>query len=346
MAAALLRAEAGPPSGAREGAQLYPCSAPGVKKSPGIGPQGLALGRGRAQDFRAMRIPQYLSSGRLSFSFEYFPPKTAEGEKNLFETVRRLQDLSPSFVSVTYGAGGSTREQTIEIVTRIQKEAGLTAMAHLTCVGHSRAELAAILVRLEAAGIENVLALRGDPPKGETKFTPAPGGFHYAGELAAFIHKRFHFAIGGGCYPETHPEAESPEADVRHLKEKTDAGAQFLITQLFYDNQRYWDFLKRARAAGISVPILPGIMPIVDVAQIQRIAQLSKAHIPTELSTRMERVRGDAERSLTLGVEWAAEQCRRLLQGGAPGVHFYTLNKSAATRRILETLHAEGFGKK
>ncbi len=289
-----------------------------------------------------MRIPELLKTGR-SFSFEYFPPKTPEGEKNLFDTVHRLQDLKPTFVSVTYGAGGSTREKTIAIVTRIQKEAGLTAMAHLTCVGHSRSEIAEILKKIEGAGIENVIALRGDPPKGETRFVPAKDGFHYASELARFIKENTKLSICGGCYPETHPEAKSPEDDIKHLKEKVDAGVQVLITQLFYENRFYFEFVKKCRAAGISVPIVPGIMPIVDVAQIKRIAELSRAKIPEKLAARMEEARGDAGKSLTLGIDWATSQCRELLKGGAPGVHFYTLNKSDATRKILTQLYAEGF---
>lgn len=292
-----------------------------------------------------MRIPELLKRQTPSFSFEYFPPKTPEGEANLFRTVETLKELRPTFVSVTYGAGGSTRTLTREIVRRIQQEKGLTAMAHLTCVGHTSEEIAGILQELSAAGIENVLALRGDPPRGESEFKPVEGGFAFASELTAFIADHSALSIGGACYPEAHQEAKSPEDDLRHLKEKVDAGAQFLISQLFFDNDFFWNFLPKARNIGVEVPIIPGIMPILNVEQIKRFTSMCGATIPQKLLAELEAIKGDAEAVLAKGVEHATQQCRELLDKGAPGIHFYTLNKSDATRGILQRLYDEGYGK-
>lgn len=292
-----------------------------------------------------MRIPELLQRGGPCFSFEYFPPKTPQGEENLFKTVAALEDLKPGYVSVTYGAGGSTRTKTLEIVQRIQKETGLTGMAHLTCVGHTRNEIGEILQQLEAAGIENVLALRGDPPQGAERFEAVPGGFSYASELAAFIHENSKLTIGGACYPETHQEATSPGDDLKNLKAKVDAGVEFLITQLFFDNQLLWDFLPKARDIGVEVPIIPGIMPILNVDQIVRFTNMCGAGIPEKLLAELEDIKEDSEAVLAKGVAHATQQCRELLDKGAPGIHFYTLNKSDATRRILETLYDEGYGK-
>lgn len=292
-----------------------------------------------------MRIPDLLGRGTPCFSFEYFPPKTPQGEENLFETVAALEGLRPAYVSVTYGAGGSTRTQTLEIVRRIQQETGLTAMAHLTCVGHTKNEIGEILGQLEAAGIENVLALRGDPPQGAKKFEAVEGGFAHASELAAFIAANSKLSIGGACYPETHQEATSPADDLKHLKEKVDAGAQFLVSQLFFNNQAFWDFLPKTKELGIEVPIVPGIMPILNVDQIKRFTSMCGATIPEKLLGELEAIKEDAEAVLAKGVEHATQQCRELLDKGAPGIHFYTLNRSDATRRILQTLYDEGYGK-
>jgi methylenetetrahydrofolate reductase (NADPH) len=246
--------------------------------------------------------------------------------------------LAPDFVSVTYGAGGSTRGRTIELVSRIQSEHGLTAMAHMTCGGHTRDELATILERLVGRGIQNVLTLRGDAPRGEKAFTPTDGGFSHASELAAFVRERFDLGIGGACYPEAHPESPSADEDLSWTVHKVASGVEFLITQLFFDNEHYFDFVERAREAGVSVPIVPGIMPVTDVSQIERFTKMCGAKIPEELHERLHRFADDPSTVMAIGIEHAIRQCRRLLDGGAPGIHFYTLNKSHATRSILAAL--------
>ncbi|HZT07215.1 MAG TPA: methylenetetrahydrofolate reductase [NAD(P)H] [Chloroflexota bacterium] len=285
-----------------------------------------------------MRIADAFRTGRAVFSFEFFPPKTEEGVRDLLATARELAALHPSFVSVTYGAGGSTRELTIDLVARIKEEIGLETMAHLTCVGHSAGEIAQILDQIRDRGIENVLPLRGDPPRGETHFVRPADGFGYAQELVRFIRSRWDFCLAGACYPETHQEAPDGETDLRHLKEKVASGVDFLITQLFFDPSDYFAFVERARGTGIDVPIVPGIMPITNVAQIERIAAMCGSRIPPALRERLDRVREDDEAVTATGVEWAIDQCRTLLAGGAPGVHFFTLNRSRATRTIFERL--------
>jgi len=224
-------------------------------------------------------------------------------------------------------------------VIRIQRELGITAMAHMTCTGQTQQELATTLEQLEAAGIRNVLALRGDPPRDQPDWKPVPGGFRHASELARFIRSRFPFAIGGACYPEKHPEAPSLEVDLAHLGEKIEAGVEFVISQLFLENADYFRFVERARAAGIQVPIVPGIMPMVSLHNLRTAMRLSPgSKIPQELESALAGVEGDAEASLSVGVQWATLQCRELLEQGAPGVHFYTLNRSPATRRVHENL--------
>jgi len=284
-----------------------------------------------------MKIVDALLGPEPAFSFEFFPPKDDEGVSRLFETLAELRHYQPTYVSVTYGAGGSTRNLTVDLVRRIKAELGLEAMAHLTCVGASSDELAQVLDSLRAAGIENVLPLRGDPPRGESAFVRTEGGFGNASELCAFIRERFDFCLAGACYPEKHPEAPSAEIDLDHLKKKVDAGADFLITQLFFDNQDYFRFVERARSRGITVPIVAGIMPITNVAQVKRFTQMCGATIPQKLLRWLER---DDEPAAVraVGVEHATEQCRELIRGGAPGVHFYTLNRSHATREILDNL--------
>lgn len=284
-----------------------------------------------------MRIDALLGSGRPCFSFEFFPPKTPAGRTALLRTIEDLRSLEPSFVSVTYGAMGSNRGEVIELVSEIQNEIGIEAMAHLSCTGHTREELAAVLDRLRDVHIENVLALRGDPPRGE-EFRPVPGGLAHASDLVALIRERWDFCVGGAAYPEVHPDAPDAETDLRHLRLKVDAGADFLITQLFFSNRDYFQFLERARAAGIAVPILPGIIPITDVAQIKRLTSLCGARLPSDLLRRLEAAEGDPEAVLRVGVEHAIAQCRELLARGAPGIHFYTLNRSPATRQVLSAL--------
>jgi len=287
-----------------------------------------------------MRIDELLRADGPVFSFEFFPPKTEQGERNLEAALGELRELEPAFVSVTYGAGGSTRTRTIEIVKRIKREHGLEAMAHFTCVGATVAQLHATLGEMAAAGIENVLALRGDPPAGQEQWRKTEGGLEYSSELVALIRAAYPFAIGAACFPETHIHAASPEEDLAHLAEKVRAGADFLITQFFFDNACYFDFLARARAAGIEVPIVPGIMPITHVGQVERMSAMIGAAIPAGLRREL-RLREGAEEEEAVrdfGVAYATLQCAELLAAGAPGIHFYTLNRSPATRAILSAL--------
>ena len=285
-----------------------------------------------------MKIRERFGQEQPLFSFEFFPPKDDQGVDRLFETVANLKPLRPAFVSVTYGAGGSTREKTVAITQRIKREAGIEAMAHLTCVGHGRDEIGELLNEYEEAGIENIMALRGDPPRGDTEFVPHPEGFSHANELIAFIRQRKDFCIGGAGYPETHPEAPSPEEDLLNLKRKVDAGADFVVTQLFFDERDYFEFVSRARSEGIDTPIIPGVMPVTNTAQIKRFTQMCGATIPGELLARLEAAAGDTEAVVEVGIEHATRQCRALLHGGAPGIHFYTLNRSLSTWKIVANL--------
>ena len=291
-----------------------------------------------------MQIRELLASGNPSFSFEFFPPKSDEAAAQLESTIADLRELGPTFVSVTYGAGGSTREKTIDIVSRIKRETGIESMAHLTCVGATRDEIAAVLDRLLEAGVENVLALRGDPPKGQSSFTPTADGFSYACELIEFIRKRYgnSICLGAAAYPEKHIECGNPAVDLNRLKQKVDAGADFLITQLFFDNRRYAEFVQRAWAAGIRVPMIPGIMPITNAAQIERFTILGGVTLPFQLAAELDRRRDDANALMQLGVAHATAQCIDLLSTGAPGIHFYTLNRSTATRNIFTALRGVG----
>jgi methylenetetrahydrofolate reductase (NADPH) len=286
-----------------------------------------------------MRIDELLDGGDgPTFSFEFFPPKTEQGEENLYAALRELKALEPSYVSVTYGAGGSTRSKTIEIVSRIKRDFGLEAMAHFTCVNATTDELRATLDELRAAGVENVLALRGDPPAGQERWTKTEGGLEFSGELIELLASDYDFAIGAAAFPETHIHASSPEDDLRYCKAKVDAGAKFLITQLFFDNRHYFDFVERAQAIGIDVPILAGVMPITSVDGIKRMTELSAAELPPELERELEARRDDPEAVAELGVSYATLQCAELLANGCPGIHFYTLNRSPATRAILSAL--------
>ncbi|MBN2195703.1 MAG: methylenetetrahydrofolate reductase [NAD(P)H] [Polyangiaceae bacterium] len=287
-----------------------------------------------------MKIIDHLGSSRPVFSFEFFPPRDEEGREQLYYTVARLRPYAPAYVSVTYGAGGSTRRLTVDLVKQIQRETGITAMAHLTCVGSTTEQIAGVLTDLASGGIENVLPLRGDPPKGEAEFRAPEGGFAHASELVAFIRERFgdRLCLAGAAYPEKHPEAPTLAADLAHLKAKVDAGVEFLVTQLFFDSREYFAFVARARAAGIAVPILPGIMPITNLSQIKRFTATCGATIPEALLARLEEVGDDAEQVRAIGVGYATRQCRQLIEGGAPGIHFFTLNRSPATVHILEAI--------
>jgi len=283
-------------------------------------------------------IIDILTAGAPSFSFEFFPPRDEEGLKRLLQTIAELRPYQPGYVSVTYGAGGSTRRLTVDLVKRIKAETGIETVAHVTCVGAGRREIAAVLDELAEAGIENVLALRGDPPRGETSFTPVEGGFLHASELVAFIKANYSFSVAAACYPEKHPEAPSLLRDLAHLKEKVDAGAEVLVTQLFFDNAAYFRFVERAREMGIEAPIIAGIMPITSLAQIKRFTAMCGATIPGDLLEALEATGGDPEKVTDIGVARAIAQSRGLLEGGAPGIHFYTLNRSNATRRVIEAI--------
>ena len=287
-----------------------------------------------------MRIDEIIAAGeRPIFSFEFFPPKTDEGEQNLRTALADLRPLAPDFASVTYGAAGSTRNRTLEVTKWLKQELGIETMAHLSCVGATGAQLAGLVDEIAAAGLENILALRGDPPRGDASWTPVPGGLRYSSELTALI-ARSHpsICIGGACFPELHPDSADRARDLHFLKAKVDSGASFLITQLFFDNELYFRFVREARAAGIDVPILPGIMPITDAAQIKTITGMCGATIPQELLDQLDLRAHDLEAVVGLGVSYSTLQCAELLAGGAPGIHFYTLNRSPATRAILSAL--------
>jgi methylenetetrahydrofolate reductase (NADPH) len=290
-----------------------------------------------------MRIDEIIAAGGDPvFSFEFFPPKTDEGEHRLFEALEALRPLEPAFVSVTWGAGGSTRSKTIDIVSRIRDNHDLEAMAHFTCVGATTDDLHAALRQMRDAGIENVLALRGDPPRGETTFRATEHGLAHATDLTRLVADGYPgVCVVGACYPEVHAEAPDRASDLRHLKEKVDAGARVLITQLFFDNAVYYRFVEDARAIGIDVPIVPGIMPIISTAGIKRMTALGGSTIPPALLEALE-ARGDDEEAVAeLGVSYATLQCAELLASGAPGIHFYTINRSPATRAILSALRLQ-----
>ena len=285
-----------------------------------------------------MKIRNRLNPSDPCFSFEFFPPRTEEGHRSLLKTVEDLRPLEPGFVSVTYGAGGSTRDRTVDLVKEI-RTTGLETMAHLTCVGHSREELDRLVDEFLAMGVENILALRGDPPAGQQQFQATPGGFRYAAELVRFIREKdHHLCLGGAGYPEGHVETPLREDDLRHLKAKVDAGLDFVITQLFFDNAFYFDFVERARRVGINVPIVPGIMPITNIEQLERFVRLCGATVPMRLVLQLERYRDDPDAVVQLGVAHATVQCMELLARGVPGIHFYTLNRSPATRLIVGAL--------
>jgi methylenetetrahydrofolate reductase (NADH) len=287
-----------------------------------------------------MRIDEILARPEPCFSVEFFPPKTREGVEQLFATVEALRPLDPTFVSITYGAGGANRDGTVEMAERLHREAGLETMAHLSCVGESQEGLRSLLDRFAAIGIDNVLALRGDPPRGEDAFEAPADGLKSAAELTEFIAGRYDFAIGGACFPEVHPEAATAEEDMAYLRTKVESGASFLITQLFFDNSAYFDFVDRARASGIEVPIIPGVIPIASYAQVARICSLCDATIPDELDSAMAALGGDAEAEGLLGVAYAARQCEELLAAGVPGIRFYALNRAPGTRAVLAALRA------
>jgi methylenetetrahydrofolate reductase (NADPH) len=287
-----------------------------------------------------VQVTELLESRRPVFSFEFFPPKSDEGRRTLESTLEVLKEDSPDYVSMTYGAGGSTRNATVELTRWIKHDLGIEAMAHLSCVGEPRERLAEILDQIQRAGLENVLALRGDPPRGKSEWQPHPGGLSYSVELIRLIRERSDLCVGAACFPEIHPDAPDRRSDLRYAREKQEAGAAFLITQLFFDNELYFDFVEEARAAGVRVPIIPGIMPITNLSQIKRFTVMCGASIPDELERQLNGRAEDPEAVAELGVAYATLQCSDLLARGAPGIHFYTLNRSPATRAILAALRA------
>ena len=288
-----------------------------------------------------MKIREMLQEGR-TISFEFFPPRNADGIPAVLDTVTELTAYCPDFISVTYGAGGSTRHFTEQITVEAKQSAGVEVMAHLTCVGQTVEELDGVLQRLDDAGIENVIALRGDPPRGEEHFVATEGGFSHASDLVTHIRANYDFGIAAACYPEGHTEAESLERDLEYAKLKVDNGADFLITQLFFDNNDYFAFADRADAAGIDVPVIPGILPVLSAPQIRRFTALCGSRIPPDLDAELDRLADDDDAVRDLGVEYAARQVEELWASGVPGVHFYVLNRSYSVSKILNHLGIPG----
>ncbi len=290
-----------------------------------------------------MQLASHFQSGGVSISFELFPPKTAVGEEKLMEHVRRLAQFRPSFFTCTYGAGGSTRAKTLDVITQVKQLLNVPVASHLTCVGSSVDMLRDYLREASQRGVDYIVALRGDPPKGETEFVVAPDGLRYANELVSLIRDEFpQFGIAVAGYPEVHQEAPSAAEDLLHLKRKVAAGADAVITQLFYDNDDFWSFRDRYVAAGIDVPLVPGILPVTSLGQIQRITSMCGAHLPPAFVQRLAEKPDDEDWQLQVGIEQATEQVRGLIQGGVPGVHFYVLNQSQATSQVLDHLQMAG----
>ena len=290
-----------------------------------------------------MRLPDIYSAGQFALSFELFPPKTSTGEAALFRHVKQLAEFSPAYITCTYGAGGSTQDKTLDIISRVASEFHLPVATHLTCVGRNADEIRDYLRRAEAQGVDNVVALRGDPPKGDETFQAVEGGFSYANELVAMIGSDFpQMGIAVAGYPEKHQEAVSLETDLENLKRKVDAGAHAIITQLFYDNAIFLRFRDQCVAAGIGVPIIPGLLPVTNLSQVQRITSLCGSHLPADFQARLEAAskdsRDDTDAQFQVGIDYAAEQSQGLIDAGVPGLHYYVLNKSEATSRVLRKI--------
>lgn len=285
-----------------------------------------------------MRLAELYSQPKLTLSVEFFPPKTEKGEENLFSEIELLKRINPAFCSVTYGAGGSTREKTVDLVDTIHSGCGLEVMCHLTVVGQSKDEARAVLRKLRTHGIENILALGGDPPQGMTDWRPHPDGFHHAIELVREAVAMGSFSVAVAGFPEIHPRAVSREADLRFLKEKVDAGADAIITQLFFDNRDFYRFSDDLRKLGVTVPIIPGILPLQSASQVRRFTSLCCAKIPGKLERELVKVENDDDAAVALGIEYATRQCEELVNFGVPGLHFYTLNKSLSVLAIHENL--------
>ena len=288
-----------------------------------------------------MQIKELIAQQGKSLSFEFFPPKTQEDEDRLFEAIAKLKSLNPTFLSVTYGAGGGTLKNTRQVVLRIRQETSLTPMPHLTCVDQNKGELKKILEDYKGQGVENVLALRGDPPKGTKEFTPPGGGFCYAIDLVKLTVSIGGYSIGVAVYPEGHVESPSLEMDMLYTKQKIDAGADFAITQMFFDNHFFYDFMERAGKAGISIPVIPGIMPITDIERIKRFSQMSGATLPPSLVERMEKATS-ADEARRSGIDFATRQCEDLWRNGVRYFHFYTLNRSETVAEIVRNLGWSG----
>jgi methylenetetrahydrofolate reductase (NADPH) len=288
-----------------------------------------------------VKIREILQEKR-TVSCEFFPPREEDGIPGVFRAIDRVGAFNPDFVSVTYGAGGSTRSFTERITMQVKQETDLEVMAHLTCVAQTREEVHEVLDRLDEAGVDNVIALRGDPPRGQENFVPAEGGFQYATELIDHIRANFEFGLAAACYPEGHTESPDLDSDIRYAKEKVEKGADFLITQLFYDNKYFFEFMDRAHRAGIDVPIIPGVLPILNTAQIRRFTSLCGATIPSELNSKLDEYAEDDNAVRELGVEYASRQVEELWENGVPGIHFYVLNRSYSVSRILANLNLPG----
>ena len=286
-----------------------------------------------------MTISQAYGPGKFGLSFELYPPKTPAGDEELFHHVARLIEFRPDFITCTYGAGGSTRQKTLEIVEQVQRRFGCPVASHLTCVGSTVDELRSYLRDAARRRIGNIVALRGDPPRGETQFKPVAGGLSYANELVTLVRREFaEFGVAVAGYPETHREAPNAQIDLENLKRKVDAGADVVITQLFYDNDDYWRFRDRCQQAGIRVPIVPGILPVTNLAQIERIASLCGARLPRDFQAALAQSAGNADDQFAVGVDFAIRQVRALVERGVPGIHFYVLNKSPATAGVLKAM--------
>jgi methylenetetrahydrofolate reductase (NADPH) len=289
-----------------------------------------------------MKIRDLFDQKKKVLSFELSAPRDGNVD-GLFRTVEELKKLKPDYISITYGAGGSSRDMTYGIAVRL-KEVGTLPLMHFTCVGHSRSEIKDLLNQVKSAGIENILALRGDPPRGQTSFVPAPDGFRYANELIEFIRSEgYDFCLGIAGYPEGHSEAKSLEEDIRNLKRKIEAGGEYIITQLYFDNRAYFQYMERLRKMDINIPVQPGIWLLTDYVQTQRICNLCGAKMPEDVVRYLESVKDDKEKTTRFGIEYATRQCEELLKKGAPGIHFYVLNKSHVVQAVLENLKNKGF---
>ena len=285
-----------------------------------------------------MKLADLYARPGLTLSVEFFPPKTDKGEENLFNEIEIIKRLNPAFCSVTYWAGGSTREKTVELVDRIHRESCLEVMCHLTVVGQSKDEARSILKKLKHKGIENLIALGGDPPQGMADWRPHPDGFHHAVELVREAVALGGFSVAVAGFPEVHPRAVSRAADLKYMRDKIDAGAVAIITQLFFDNDDYYRYVEDVRKLGITVPIVPGVLPILSAPQVRRFTALCCAKIPAPLERELAKVENDDDAAVKLGIEYASRQCEALIKFGAPGIHFYSLNKSLSLRAICKNL--------